>query len=100
MGNDTITVGRLRATDPIPYAAAELGEYLEVMRDEPVDGGVRLAPALVVKARGDDAAAKRRWQALRSDLFRREETLHRALDSYWFVDDMDNTFGVSPAGSP
>lgn len=60
----------------------------------------QLAPALAAKVRGDDEEAQRRWRALREDIQRREPTVHRAFDAYWFVDDMDNTFGVAPAGSP
>jgi len=60
----------------------------------------RLGPALAAKARGDNQKAKRRWRALRTYVLRLEETLYRSFDVYWFVDDMDNTFGISPAGSP
>jgi hypothetical protein len=70
--------------------------YLELHADIVED----LGRALAAKARGEDEAARRQWRDLREQIQRREDTLHRTLDVYWFVDDMDNTFGVSASGAP
>ena len=49
------------------------------------DVGAGLTDAFAARARGDEAAAARHWDAVEETVWRAEPEYHRVLDSYWFT---------------